>query len=410
MGGLGGFGSPLVGEGDLAMNRNAITTDYDNIELSVIMPCLNEAETLETCIRKARHFLGRNGITGEIVVGDNGSTDGSREIARRCGARVVDVPVRGYGAALSCATRQARGRYIIMADSDDSYDFSNLMPFVMKLREGYDLVMGNRFQGGIRPGAMPWKNRHIGNPILSGIGKLFFGCPVGDFHCGLRGYSSEAFSRLGLRTTGMEFASEMVIKATLLHMKIIEVPTTLVPDGRSRPTHLRPWRDGWRHLRFMLLYSPRWLFLYPGTFLMLLGLSAMVWLLPGPRTLGAVTIDVHTMFVAAITVMLGFEAVTFAVFSRTYAVTAGLLPRSRLLDRLYGLFTLEVGLVTGFVLVLGGLAGLVYGFAIWSASDFGSLAPSQEFRILIPAGLLLALGFQVILSSFFLSILGVPRT
>jgi glycosyltransferase involved in cell wall biosynthesis len=410
MGGLGGFGSPLVGEGDLAMNRNAITTDYDNIELSVIMPCLNEAETLETCIRKARHFLSRNGITGEIVVGDNGSTDGSREIARRCGARVVDVPVRGYGAALSCATRQARGRYIIMADSDDSYDFSNLMPFVMKLREGYDLVMGNRFQGGIRPGAMPWKNRHIGNPILSGIGKLFFGCPVGDFHCGLRGYSSEAFSRLGLRTTGMEFASEMVIKATLLHMKIIEVPTTLVPDGRSRPTHLRPWRDGWRHLRFMLLYSPRWLFLYPGTFLMLLGLSAMVWLLPGPRTLGAVTIDVHTMFVAAITVMLGFEAVTFAVFSRTYAVTAGLLPRSRLLDRLYGLFTLEVGLVTGFVLVLGGLAGLVYGFAIWSASDFGSLAPSQEFRILIPAGLLLALGFQVILSSFFLSILGVPRT
>ena len=241
------------------------------IELSIIMPCLNEAETLEVCVRKALAYLDRSGITGEVIVGDNGSTDGSQDIALRCGASVVDIPLRGYGAALYGATLAARGKYIVMGDSDDSYDFSNLDPFVAKLREGYDLVMGNRFAGGIKLGAMPWKNRYIGNPILSTIGKMLFRCPAGDFHCGLRGYSKEAFTRMDLRTTGMEFASEMVIKATLNRMKITEVPTTLSPDGRSRPPHLRPYRDGWRHLRFMLLFSPNWLFLYPGLGVMSLG-------------------------------------------------------------------------------------------------------------------------------------------
>ena len=243
------------------------------IEVTIVMPCLNEAETLETCIRKAMGYLEHSGVSGEIVIGDNGSTDGSQQIALRCGARVVKVSMRGYGAALYGASLAARGKYIIMGDSDDSYDFSHLDPFVEKLREGYDLVMGNRFKGGIKPGAMPWKNRYIGNPILSTIGKILFHCPASDFHCGLRSYSKDAFTRMDLRTTGMEFASEMVIKATLSGMKITEVPTTLSPDGRTRPPHLRPYRDGWRHLRFMLLFSPNWLFLIPGLFLMMAGLA-----------------------------------------------------------------------------------------------------------------------------------------
>jgi glycosyltransferase involved in cell wall biosynthesis len=228
-----------------------------DLELTILMPCLNEAKTLEECLRKARDFLERNSVSGEVVVADNGSTDGSREIARRCGARVVEVPVRGYGAALYAGSLAARGRFIIVGDSDGSYDFSKLQEFVEKLREGYELVMGNRFQGGIQPGAMPWKNRYIGNPVLSGAARLVFRCPVGDLHCGLRGYSREAFQRMDLRTTGMEFASEMVIKATFLEMKICEVPVQLHKDGRSRPSHLRPWRDGWRHLRFMLLWLGR---------------------------------------------------------------------------------------------------------------------------------------------------------
>ena len=295
------------------------------------MPCLNEAETLETCIRKARDFLERHGVRGEIVIGDNGSTDGSQEIARRCGARVVDVKVRGYGAALYHATLAARGKYVIMGDSDDSYDFSDLMPLLKELRAGRDLVMGNRFPGGIKPGAMPWKNRYLGNPILSGLGRLFFKCPVRDFHCGLRGYSAEAFRRMDLQTTGMEFASEMVIKATLLGMDVAEAPTTLSPDGRSRPPHLRPWRDGWRHLRFMLLYSPRWLFLYPGLLLMLLGLGVGAWLLPQPRQVGGTVLDVHTLLYAAAAVLLGFQTCMFAVLARAFAASRKLLPERPLL-------------------------------------------------------------------------------
>ena len=266
-----------VHQGELAARPVSV------VELSIVMPCLNEAETLARCIGKATRFLDESGVAGEIVIGDNGSTDGSIEIAERHGARVVDVPIRGYGAAVYHAALAAKGRYVIMGDADDSYDFSALAPLVAKLRDGYDVVMGNRFLGGIRPGAMPWKNRYIGNPILSSIGRLFFRCPARDFHCGLRGFSADAFRRMDLRTTGMEFASEMVIRATLLGMRITEVPTTLDPDGRSRPPHLRPWRDGWRHLRFMLLFSPRWLFLIPGLALMLTGHYRYGVALDGPR-------------------------------------------------------------------------------------------------------------------------------
>ncbi len=375
-------------------------------ELSVIMPCLNEALTLETCIRKARSFLDHSGVRGEIVVGDNGSTDGSQEIARRNGARVIDVPTRGYGAALSAASQAARGRFIIMADSDNSYDFTDLMPFLEKLREGFDLVMGNRFAGGIKPGAMPWKNKMIGNPALSGLGRLFFRTAARDFHCGIRGYSREAFDRMDLRTTGMEFASEMLIKATLLGMRVTEVPTILSPDGRDRPPHLRPWRDGWRHLRFMLLYSPRWLFFYPGLLLILAGLTVGTILMGGPIHLGGVTLDVHTLFFAGIAVLIGYQAILFATLSKIYAANAGLIPQNRALEWLFRYFTLEVGLIAGALVLLIGLIGSAYSFVLWDWRGFGVMDPRQLFRIVIPSGVCLAIGFQTILFSFFLSVLG----
>jgi glycosyltransferase involved in cell wall biosynthesis len=375
------------------------------VELTIVMPCLNEAETLEACIRKAQQFLEAHHISGEIVVGDNGSTDGSQEIARCCGARVINVSVRGYGAALYHATLHARGRYIIMGDSDDSYDFTDLMSFVEKLRAGFDLVMGNRFQGGIKPGAMPWKNRYIGNPILSGIGRLFFACPAGDFHCGLRGYSANAFRRMDLQTTGMEFASEMVIKATLLHMKIAEVPTTLSPDGRSRRPHLRPWRDGWRHLRFMCLYSPKWLFFYPGAILMLVGLAALGWLLPGPRPVGGVTFDVHTLLYAAAAVLLGFQAVTFAVLAKAYAISQGLLPAGHLIRRTVNTVRTEWGIFTGLACIGLGIAGSVATVLLWHGEGFGSLDPARTLRIAIPSVLGLILGVQIMMASFFLDLM-----
>jgi len=383
-----------------------MATDTDPIELTIVMPCLNEALTLETCIRKAKSFLDTSGVRGEIVIGDNGSTDGSQDIARRNGARVVDVPIRGYGAALYDASMAARGRYIVMGDSDDSYDFTRLMPFLEKLREGYDLVMGNRFAGGIGSGAMPWKNRLIGNPVLSGVGRLFFKIDARDLHCGLRGYSMEAFKRMDLRTTGMEFASEMVIKATLLDMRVTEVPTTLSPDGRDRPPHLRPWRDGWRHLRFMLLYSPRWLFLYPGILLVLLGLTVGAVLLGGPLHVGRVYVDVHTLFFAGIAVLIGYQAILFATFSRIFAANTGLIPQHRVLDRMFDYLTLEVGLIAGTVLLLVGLAGSIYSVLLWDQHRFGTMDPRQLLRLVIPSGVCLALGFQTVLSSFFLSVLG----
>jgi glycosyltransferase involved in cell wall biosynthesis len=376
------------------------------VELSIIMPCLNEAETLAVCIGKARAYLDRSGVSGEVVIGDNGSTDGSQEIAVRCGARVVRIPLRGYGAALYGATLAARGRYIVMADSDDSYDFSDLDPFLAKLREGYDLVMGNRFKGGIRPGAMPWKNRYIGNPILSSIGKLLFRCPANDFHCGIRGYSRDAFNRMDLHTTGMEFASEMVIKATMMRMRICEVPTVLSPDGRSRPPHLRPYRDGWRHLRFMLLFSPNWLFLFPGLVLMLISLFAACWLLLAPIHIHHVQLDVDTLVYCAFLALAGYQSVLFAVLSRVYAVQERLYPPGRAYRYLFRHIRLERGLIAGALLLLIGFASTLYAIVDWQKHGFGPLDFEHVARISIPSGLAIALGMETVLFSFFLSTLG----
>ena len=380
-------------------------TSTTEIELSIVLPCLNEAETLEICLQKALDFLKREEISGEVIVADNGSADGSQEIAARYHVHIVNVVERGYGSAIYHGTLSARGRYIIMGDSDNSYDFSNLMPFLEKLRDDYDLVMGNRFLGGIQQGAMPWKNRWIGNPILSGIGRLFFRCPVGDFNCGLRGYSIAAFRALDLRTVGMEFASEMVIKSTLLGQRIAEVPTTLSPDGRSRPPHLRPWRDGWRHLRFMLLYSPRWLFLYPGTLLVLIGLIGCLRLVIGPLSVNGLVFDVQTLLFAAIAVLIGSQLLFFAIFSKMFAVAGGLLPADIGQSRITKNIGLEHGLVFGILLTIAGFTGSIVSLLYWRSHGFGELDARQALRIVIPAALSLALGVQVIFSSFLISIL-----
>jgi glycosyltransferase involved in cell wall biosynthesis len=382
------------------------------IELSIIMPCLNEAETLETCIRKAMGYIDRTGISGEVVIGDNGSTDGSQQIALGCGARVVTVKQRGYGAALYGATLAARGKYIVMGDSDDSYDFSSLDPFIEKLRQGFDLVMGNRFAGGIKPGAMPWKNRYIGNPILSTIGRIFFHCPATDFHCGLRAYSRDAFRRMDLRTTGMEFASEMVIKATLERMRIAEVPTILSPDGRSRPPHLRPYRDGWRHLRFMLLYSPRWLFLFPGLALMLVGLAGTALLeqnsiLLGHARLGHARLGLDSLIYFAFMSVVGYQSVLFAVLSRIYAVQEHLYPASPRYWNIFRYIDLERGLVAGALIAMAGFGAAVYAFLTWRQAGFGDLNIEHIARIVIPSGMAITLGFETVLFSFFLSTLGI---
>jgi hypothetical protein len=378
-----------------------------SIELSIVMPCLNEMRTLPACITEAKEALARSGISGEIVIADNGSTDGSQALATELGARVVPVSAKGYGSALRGGIEAARGRHILMGDSDASYAFSHLDRFVAKLREGYDLVMGNRFLGGIEPGAMPWKNRHIGNPLLSGLGRLFFKTPIGDFHCGLRAFSAAAYRRMDLRTTGMEFASEMVIKSMLLGMRVAEVPTILRPDGRGgRAPHLRPWRDGWRHLRFMLLYSPRWLFLYPGIALVLIGLIVGGALLAGPVRIGGVEFDINTLLFAAIAVQIGVQAVAFAVCAKVFAIRTGLLPTDPKLDRVFRLVTLETGLVAGVVLLLLGLGLAASAMMFWQSRDFGSLDPRQVMRWVIPAATLLGLGCQVVLTSFFLSVLG----
>jgi glycosyltransferase involved in cell wall biosynthesis len=349
------------------------------------------------------------GIVGEVIVADNGSTDGSREIAEGLGARAVRVTARGYGNALMGGIAAAAGKYIVMGDADDSYDFGHVQRFLEKLREGADLVMGNRFSGGIQPKAMPLLHRYFGNPALTRIGRLFFHSPVGDFYCGIRGFRKDAYEKMGLRTTGMEFATEMVVKATLLKLQIVEVPTTLSPDGRSRPPHLRTWRDGWRTLRFFLLYSPRWLFLYPGLALMLVGALTGLWLLPGPRPVGAVTFDVHTLLYAAIAILLGFQSIAFAVFTKLFAISEGLHPPDPLLDRLFRYITLEVGLLVGAVLASAGLASSIYAVGIWSAHQFGHLDTSRTLRVVIPAALSLTLGVQTIFASFFLSVLGMRR-
>jgi glycosyltransferase involved in cell wall biosynthesis len=379
------------------------------VDVSVVMPCLNEAESIAECIRKARRSLDELGLVGEIIVADNGSTDGSQEIASRLGARVVHVEAKGYGSALLGGFAAARGTYVVMGDADGSYDFGHLGPFIEKLREGNDVVIGNRFQGGIQPGAMPALNRYVGNPILSRLGRRFFGSQIGDFHCGIRAFRRESLVRLDLGTTGMEFASEMVVKASLANLRVAEVPTTLHPAQRSRAPHLRRWRDGWRHLRFLLLYSPRWLFLYPGLFLMVVGLAGLAWLLPHPRKVGDVGFDVQTLLFAAVGVVVGFQAVLFWFLTKVYAANVGLLPEDPLITQLQGRVTLEMGLIVGGGLLLAGLAGSVFAIVHWSSESFGRLNVSSSLRVVIPSAVLLIIGFETALSSFFFSVLGLKR-
>jgi hypothetical protein len=378
-------------------------------ELTVVLPCLDEAETLADCIAQAKATLEAHRIDGEIVVADNGSTDGSPEIAARMGARVVRVAQKGYGSALAGGIAAGRGRYVIMGDADRSYDFGHIPRVLEELRRGADLVMGNRFQGGIQPGAMPPLHRYLGNPVLTFIGRLFFKSPCGDFHCGFRGFTRAAYDRMDLRSTGMEFASEMVVKATLFRMRIAEVPTTLSPDGRSRPPHLRSWRDGWRHLRFMLLYSPRWLFLYPGIALVVVGLVVGIWLVPGPRRVGNVIFDVHTLLYAAFAVLLGVHAIAFAAFTKVFAVSEGLVPEDPRFRRLVRHVTLETGLVVGTVLMLLGMVASVLALGGWAETQFGPLNPQAMLRLVIPAAVSLMLGLEIVLASFFLSILAMGR-
>jgi glycosyltransferase involved in cell wall biosynthesis len=379
------------------------------VEISIVMPCLNEAETLATCIQKAQRAIATQGLAAEIIVADNGSTDGSQVIAKELGARVVSVTRKGYGSALIGGINAAHGRFVIMGDADDSYDFTAIAPLIEKLRDGYDLVMGNRFLGGIQAGAMPWSHRWVGNPILTLISKVFFHTPVGDAHCGLRGFRKDAYERMRLRATGMEFASEMVIKASLKGMRIAEVPVTLRPDGRSRPPHLRTWRDGWRHLRFMLLFSPRWLFLYPGLALCGVGIILSAILLGGPLYVAGLRLDIHTLLVAGFLVLIGYQLVLFAVFTKIFAIRTGFHPPHPVLDTVFRYVTLEVGVAAGVLMVLTGLIALVVAVASWGAVGFGLLDPSLTMREVIPAVVLLALGTQTVFASFFISILSIDR-
>jgi len=379
------------------------------IELTILMPCLNEAETLATCIEKALGYLERSGVAGEVLIADNGSTDGSQEIARSLGARVVDIPRKGYGSALIGGIDAARGEYVIMGDADDSYDFSSLDGFLERLRAGDDLVMGNRFRGGIEPGAMPPLHKYLGNPVLSWIGRVLFRSPIKDFHCGLRGFNRDAMRALHLQATGMEFASEMVVKSTLGGAKVSEVPTTLKKDGRSRPPHLRSWRDGWRHLRFLLIFSPRWLFLIPGSLGFFIGLIGALALAFGPFTIGGVGFDVITQLYLAALAAVGYQAVLFALLTKIYAQHEGYrIPRSRSFDKLERMITLESGALAGLAVFLLGLVIAVIQFSGWAAAGFGALDPSEVFRWAVPAALFMILGSQTIMAGMFLGVLSVP--
>lgn len=379
------------------------------MELTILMPCLNEAQTLATCIAKAQGFLQRAGVDGEVLIADNGSDDGSQQIAQAHGARVVDIASRGYGAALIGGIAAAQGRFVIMGDADDSYDFSHLDDFVDQLRGGAQLVMGNRFRGGIADGAMPPLHRYLGNPVLTGIGRLFFPSAIGDFHCGLRGFQRDAILGLKLQAPGMEFASEMVVKATLHRLRVVEVPTTLSPDGRNRPPHLRSWRDGWRHLRLLLVFSPRWLFLYPGLTLTLLGALGMLWLLPQQRQLGGVVLGVHTLLFAGVAIVLGVQATSFALFAKVFAIQTGLLPGDARIAWFTRQATLERGLVGGLSLALAGLIGSAYALFQWGQAGFGPLGIDNTMRVVIPSATAILVGVQIAFSWFFLGVLQLGR-
>ncbi len=392
----GAHDTPTAGHTD----RSAV--QGSDCELTILMPCLNEAETLAGCIDQAQDFLHRRHIDGEVLIADNGSTDGSTQIATAHGARVVNVPVKGYGAALIEGTRAARGRFVIMGDSDGSYDFAALDPFVERLRAGSDLVIGNRFKGGIARGAMPFLHKYLGNPVLSYLGRLFFTIPVGDFHCGLRGYRRDRMISLGLRSRGMEYASEMVVRSALAGHAIAEVPTTLAPDGRSRPPHLRTWRDGYRHLRFLLMLSPRWLFLYPGLVLFGAGTIVQAAILAGPVGWGPVILGIHTMLYAGGAMIIGLQMALFSLFVKASGVAQGVLPRSRTFDRFVSGFSAERGCALGLVVALAGLALAAYSLSIWMASGLSELEPRHVMRIAIPSLTLMVTGMEILLSSLVL--------
>lgn len=379
------------------------------LEISIVMPCLNEAETLGGCISEAQSAIASSGRPGEVIVADNGSRDGSDAIAVAAGARLVRVAVPGYGSALRGGIAASRGRYVLIGDADGSYDFRDLGRFVEKLSAGYQLVVGNRFDGGIAPGAMPWLHRWIGNPLLSTLGRTLFKVRVRDFHCGLRAFEREAYDRLRLSSPGMEFASEMVLRAALAGYRMTEVPTSLRRDGRSRRPHLRTWRDGWRHLRFMLLFSPRWLFLAPGLLLVALGSGAVLALIPGPVRIGRVGFDIGTLLVAASVVLVGYQIVVFGFFAEIFAIREGFRRQAAALTKAFRYVRLEAGLAAGALMFAAGAGVLSAVFAHWQAAGFGALDPRFTLRALIPAVTLLSLGIQTVFSSFFLSILGIPR-
>jgi glycosyltransferase involved in cell wall biosynthesis len=379
------------------------------LDLTILMPCLDEAETLAVCVDKARDFLARSGLAGEVLVADNGSVDGSQAIACSHGARVVDVPARGYGAALLGGIAAARGRYIIMGDADDSYDFASLEAFVERLRAGAGLVMGNRFRGGIERGAMPWLHRYLGNPVLSFIGRLFFAIPVGDFHCGLRGFNAEVVRGLGLRTTGMEFASEMVVRAALAGVRIEEAPTTLRPDGRSRPPHLRTWRDGWRHLKFLLMYSPRWLFFYPGLLLSVVGALLAGCLFGGPVRIAGAEMDLNTFVAACLMVVAGVQLITFGVLSRAYAALTGFLPKGKLAEAVLPHISTETMALAGVGACLAGLASFGYALSVWMQVDFGDLTSPMVPRFVMGGLALTVIGLQTFFAAFLLGTFAIPH-
>jgi hypothetical protein len=382
----------------------------DSVELTILMPCLNEAETVAICVSKALSFLLLHGVEGEVLVADNGSSDGSQALAEAAGARVVDVAEPGYGSALIGGIEAAHGRYVIMGDADDSYDLASLMPFLERLRAGAELVMGNRFRGGIAPGAMPPLHRYFGNPFLSLVGRVFFGTKIGDFHCGLRGFARDRLLELGLQTSGMEFASEVVVKATLAGYRVEEVPTTLAPDGRSRAPHLRSWRDGWRHLRFLLLFSPRWLFLYPGLAMVALGVAVGTAILPGPLSIDGVKLDIDTLALSCALIIIGLQAVLFAIFTSIYASNEGFLPPSTSVTRFLAGWTLERGLIIGTLLGLAGLGGVIAAFVTWSMGSNGPLPYDIVLRVVMPSMTALITSCQIILGGFFVSILSIRRS
>jgi glycosyltransferase involved in cell wall biosynthesis len=377
------------------------------LELTVLMPCLNEAETVEACVRKAREFLTRAAVRGEVLVADNGSTDGSAELARKAGARVVHIAAKGYGNALNGGIQAAQGRFVIMADADASYDFSQLDGFLESLRAGSALVIGHRFRGGIRPAAMPWLHRYLGNPALSFLGRMFFSCRIGDFHCGLRGVDRAAALRLELSAPGMEFASEMIVKAVLAGLRIAEVPTVLWPAGRSRPPHLRSWRDGWRHLRFLLMMSPRWLLLYPGAFLIAAGLAAELAIWHGPIIIHGVGFDIHTMLYAAGATILGLQLVIFSLIGRTVGVLKHLLPMTPRLEGFLRVFTVERGILLGMALGLLGLALAVRSIETWAHARLGALDPATIMPVVIASVTLMLAGGEILFASFLLGLIDV---